>query len=79
MSKLIPHFIIAFKLNLYLKYVRSIKTDLLSFAQEKDQGRHTNVLKTYDAAPKNQFIFTTHLFWEHSLTSFHFYALNNSP
>jgi len=34
-----------------------------TLAQEKDQGRHTNVLKTYDAAPKNQFIFSKHLFW----------------
>ena len=37
-----------------------------TLAQEKDQGRHTNVLKTYDAAPKNQFIFSKHLLWEHS-------------
>ena len=37
-----------------------------TLAQEEEQGRHTNVLKTYDAAPKNQFIFTTHIFWEHS-------------
>ena len=34
-----------------------------TLAQEKDQGRHTNVLKTYDAAPKNQFIFSKHIFW----------------
>ena len=38
-----------------------------TLAQDEEQGRHTNVLKTYDAAPKNQFIFSKHLFWGHSL------------
>ena len=34
--------------------------------QGRQQGRHTNVLKTYDAVPTNQFIFSKHLFWVHS-------------
>ena len=34
-----------------------------TLAQEEEQGRHTNVVKTYDVAPKIQFIFYTHLFW----------------
>ena len=35
-----------------------------TLAQEEEQGRHTNVMKTYDAAATNQFIFSKHLFRE---------------
>ena len=38
-----------------------------TLAQEEEQGRHTNVMKTYDAAATKKFIFTTHLFWGHAL------------
>ena len=34
-----------------------------TLAQEEEQGRHTNVVKTYDVTRTNQFIFSTHLFW----------------
>ena len=34
--------------------------------QGRQQRRHTNVLKTYDAASTNQFIYSKHLFWGHS-------------
>ena len=36
-----------------------------TLAQEEEQGRHTTVMKTYDAAATKKFIFTTHLFWGH--------------
>ena len=33
-----------------------------TLAQEEEQGRHTNVMKTYYAAETNPFIFSTHQF-----------------
>ena len=47
-------------------------------AQEEEQGRHTNVMKTYDSAATNQFIFSTHLFWWHSRKGHHFFETSPS-
>ena len=45
-----------------LPFQNAVNNCLLMYdtlAQEEEQGRHTNVMKTYDAAETNQFIFST--------------------